>query len=95
MSLSFVLEDQAHAETVANFSDEASAIRKVRRLFATPWNEPPNLAPCMDWETCGREYDLLVYETSTSPWTLVIRRAALIVTAKGRELLLSDDGVEA
>lgn len=90
MTLRFVIEDQIHAEMVAEFDDEASAIQEVRRLFALPWDALPNRAPCGNSPTCGREYELQVFDTATTPWRLVRSQAALNVSAEGAELLISD-----
>jgi len=28
------------------------------------WNQPPNLAPCASWESCGRNYEVVEFDTS-------------------------------
>ena len=90
MTLKFVVEDQFHAEWVSQFDDEDAAFKEIQRLFVLPWNEPPNLCPCGSWETCGREYELVTYETAATPWRLISRRPVLNVSAKSSELLMPD-----
>ncbi|MDP3656877.1 MAG: hypothetical protein Q8R45_07935, partial [Brevundimonas sp.] len=81
MTTKFVVEDQFHAEWIAQFDDEGAAIKEVRRLFALPWDEEPNRCPCGSWETCGREYELLTYDATVTPWRLISRRPVLNVSA--------------
>jgi hypothetical protein len=90
MRLKFVLEDQTHSECAGEFDDETSVIAEVRRRFALPWNEEPNRAPCTSWKTCGRQYEVLVYDTDSTPWKLVGSRRALDVSAEGAALLIPE-----
>jgi hypothetical protein len=53
---SFWLHDYRHDETLGPFSSQEGAVAEAVRVAAIPWDEPPNLAPCVNWETCGREY---------------------------------------
>jgi hypothetical protein len=79
----FVIEDQSHAEQVGEFVSLQSAWEELQRLSGIPWDEPPNVAPCQSWQTCGRDYEIVEYETSDVPWLLVQRYAGLEVSAKG------------
>jgi hypothetical protein len=54
----------------------------LRRLAGLPWNEAPNLCPCMSWRTCGRRYHLVEYDTSSTPWRVIGNEALLEVSAK-------------
>ncbi len=42
-----------------------------------------HLAPCQSWRTCGRDYEIIEYETSSLPRTQVKHYAGLEVSAKG------------
>ena len=60
----FWLHDYLHDESLGPFSNRDEAIAEAVRVAAIPWNAPPNLAPCVDWETCGRDYAVVEYDTS-------------------------------
>jgi hypothetical protein len=79
----FVIEDQSHAEQLSEFTSLQDAWAELRRLSALPWDEQPNAAPCQSWRTCGRDYEILEYETFSTPWTLVRRFAGLAINANG------------
>lgn len=64
----FVIEDEAHGEPGAQFATKEAALVELRRLAKLPWDSPPNQAPCMSWETCGRCYMLVEYDERWSPW---------------------------
>lgn len=83
MTLRYWIEDDLHAELIAEHDTLASAIAELERLALVPWDEAPNLAPCQSWRTCGRKYEIVEYETSTAPWQKLRRLAALEVDAKG------------
>jgi hypothetical protein len=76
----FVIEDELHAEQIGQFSDQPEAIAELRRLADTRWDQSPNLAPCMNWESCGRHYVLIEYDASTTAWTEIDRVPALNVS---------------
>ena len=79
----FVVEDQSHVEPMGEFATLPDAWAELQRLSAIPWDEHPNLAPCQSWRTCGRDYEIIEYETASLPWTQVKRYAGLEVSAKG------------
>lgn len=79
----FVIEDEWHAEWIATFALRDDAIMELRRLAVLPWNAMPNLAPCTEWATCGRRYDIVEYDSSATPWREVSREALLDVGASG------------
>lgn len=83
MPRTFVVEDQSHAEPVGEFNTIAEAWAELNRLSLVPWDEPPNVAPCQSWRTCGREYEIIEYETSALPWIEMKRYAGLEISAKG------------
>lgn len=79
----FVVEDDLHAERVGQFGTREEAMAEVRRLANIPWDKPPNVAPCTDWKTCGRSYEIIEYDTSRKPWRELGREATLDVSAAG------------
>jgi hypothetical protein len=79
----FVIDDTSHAEAVGEFASLAEAVSELRRLAALPWDETPNVAPCMSWETCGRCYEIVEYEIDGQPWRELRRLAAFEVSSKG------------
>ncbi len=79
----FVVQDQDHSEQLGEFPSLQEAWAELDRLSVIPWDESPNLAPCLSWRTCGRDYEILEYERSSVPWILVRRIGGLQVSAKG------------
>jgi hypothetical protein len=59
----FVIEDEIHAEHHGHFGDA-----ELRRRAKIPWDEAPNVAPCMSWPTCERDYVILEFDDSSTPW---------------------------
>lgn len=83
ISRMFVVEDEWHAEHIGEFASRAEANAEVRRLAGLPWDQVPNLCPCMSWSTCGRRYHVAEYDVSSTPWRMVSDEALLDVSAKG------------
>lgn len=83
MPQTFVIEDESHASEHGEFSSLQSAWAELQRLSEIPWDSQPNAAPCQSWRTCGRDYQILEYETSYTPWSLVRRYVGLEVSANG------------
>ena len=79
----FVIEDERHAELQGEFATFDEAVAELRRRSTLPWDQAPNVAPCMSWKTCGRNYKIIEYEVSSSPWKEVQRQAMLKVSASG------------
>jgi len=77
----FVIEDNIHAEQDGQFASLAEAVAELGRRAAIPWDKPPNLAPCTSWRTCGREYFVLEFDSSQTPWKLLQRVPVLNVSA--------------
>ena len=82
MSNIFSIEDESHASLHGEFSTLQLAWAELQRFSEIPWDSPPNRAPCQSWQTCGRDYQIIEYDTSSVPWTLVRRYMGLEVTAK-------------
>lgn len=83
MTKIFVIEDRDHAELLGEFATLGDAWTELRRLSAIPWDKQPNVAPCQSWQTCGRDYEIVEYETTSDPWILVKRYSGLEVSAGG------------
>jgi len=83
MTAKFVIEDQRHAETISEHATLAEARHELEHLAQTRWDQPPNLAPCGSWQTCGREYEIVEYETGAHPWKVVSRAGGLEISAEG------------
>ena len=83
----FLIQDELHAEQQSGeFATLGAAIAELKRRAGIPWNEPPNVAPCTSWQTCGRNYEVIEYEPSSRH---ELRRIpALQVSSKGVEWLL-------
>jgi hypothetical protein len=84
----FVVEDEIHAEQLGKFSSFEAAISELRRFAAIAWDQHPNLAPCTSWQTCGREYEIIEYDTLSTPWIELRRVRVLNVSANRIEWLL-------
>lgn len=63
----FVIYDQLHADHVGEFAVKEEALAALRRLASGPWDQPLNVAPCMSWRTCGRQYQRVEQDDTTTP----------------------------
>jgi len=80
----FKIEDERHAEPLpGEFSSLAAAAVELRRLSTLPWDQVPNVAPCTNWRTCGRTYEVVEYDVSARPWKELNRVTAFEVGAEG------------
>lgn len=80
----FIIEDELHAEPQeGEFSSLTEALQELERRAALPWDKPPNAAPCTSWRTCGRNYEIVEYETSARPWKELRRISAMKIDAAG------------
>ena len=79
----FVIEDEAHAEPQGQFASFEKAIVELQRRAIVPWNQDPNRAPCTNWRSCGRKYEVIEYDDSHAPWREVQRMLVLEVSAAG------------
>lgn len=78
MATFFIVEDLRHAEAVGSFETRSEAIDEARRLASVPWDAEPNLAPCTQWRTCGREWEVV----EISNGQVISRFPVVTVTAK-------------
>jgi len=81
----FEIYDELHGETQSDHGSFEEALAELERLARIPWNEEPHRAPCMSWKTCGRSYELIEYDPSTSPATTVRHVLAVEISATGVE----------
>jgi hypothetical protein len=79
----WMIEDEAHAEPQGEFDSRDSALAELRRRALVPWDVAPNVAPCTAWQTCGRRYEIVEFDTAQSPWREVQRVHVLDVSADG------------
>ncbi len=79
----FVIEDEIHAELCGEFETFDSALAELRSRATVPWDSAPNQCPCQSWKTCGREYSIVQYDVSKSPWTVIARSIVLEISSKG------------
>lgn len=79
----FVIEDEIHADWHGQYANFEDAMIELRRRASIPWDQPPNVAPCTDWKTCGREYAIIEFDVSSSPWKQMRRVSVMEVTASG------------
>lgn len=81
----FVIEDEAHAELHGEYASLSEAIAELPRRAAIPWDQPPNVAPCASWRTCGRKYEVVEYDPAETPWRELNRIPTLEISARGVE----------
>jgi hypothetical protein len=80
----FRIEDERHAEPQeGQYQSLAEAVAELQRRALLPWYQPPNVAPCQNWRNCGRTYEIVEYDTSSTPWRELSRVPYLEVTATG------------
>lgn len=79
----FVIEDSNHTELQGEFASIDDALAELVRRSTIPWYEEPNRAPCGSWETCGRYYEMVEYDDSSTPWRLINQVFVLEITSTG------------
>jgi len=77
------IEDERHAEPQGEFASFQNAVAELKRRATIPWDEDPNRPPCMNWESCGRRYEVVEYDETHSPWKELRRVTVLEVCAVG------------
>src|ERR1700744_276834 len=77
------IEDEAHAELHGEYPTFEEAILELERRALVPWDQPPNVAPCTSWRTCGRRYMIVVYDDACTPWNAIERVPMLEISASG------------
>jgi hypothetical protein len=88
----FVIEDEQHAEPQpGEFSSIGDAVAELKRRAMLPWDQPPNVAPCTNWQTCRRTYEIIEYDTVPRPWEELRRIPYLEISSAGVRWLSSPD----
>jgi hypothetical protein len=77
------IEDEAHAELHGEYPTFEEAVLELERRALVPWDQPPNVAPCTSWRTCGRRYEIVVYDEARAPWNEIKRVPMLEISASG------------
>jgi hypothetical protein len=79
----FIIEDESHAEPQkVEFKTFEDAFCELERISKIPWNEIPNRCPCTNWKDCGRNYQIIEYDTMQTPWKELKRKNILTISAK-------------
>jgi len=79
----FIIEDEKHAAQFGQFASFDEAVAELKRRAEIPWDQSPNIAPCMNWESCGREYVVVEFDDSRTPWKELQRVSVLNISAAG------------
>ena len=84
MTRIFQIEDQTHAEPqVGNYKSYQDALSELKRRAQIPWNKKPNQCPCSSWKTCGRDFSIIEYDISSTPWKELSCQSILKISSKG------------
>jgi hypothetical protein len=78
-----IIADQIHAEEQGRYRNLSDALSELQRLSQIPWDQEPNKCPCMSWQTCSREYEIIEYDNSFNPWKETQRFGTLEISSKG------------
>ena len=81
----FIVEDESHAETFGEYISFSDALSELKKRSIIPWDLEPNRAPCQNWKTCGRTYEIIEYDNSVDPWKELKRVFVLEISANGIE----------
>ena len=84
----FTIEDEVHAEVQGEYTTFEEALLELKKRRQIRWDEKPNVCPCTSWKTCGREYEIVKYDTSTNPWKKLEGTLVLEISAKETKWLL-------
>lgn len=80
-----IIDDNIHCDLWFRFQTFEEAISELKRFAATAWDDPPNKAPCTQWQTCGREYIVMELDRSQKPAKVLRRITVLSVSAEGAQ----------
>ena len=79
----FIIEDEFHAERQeGQFPTFEDAIGELERISKIPWGEIPNRCPCTNWKDCVRNYQIIEYDTTQTPWLELNKKDILTITAQ-------------
>lgn len=77
------IQDNRHSERDGDFPTFEAAIGELRRRATIPWDQAPNRAPCKNWHKCGRDYEVVEFDTPDEPCTTPRRVPVLKIRADG------------
>lgn len=79
-----IIEDEIHAEPQkGEFKTYEEAIIELQKRSTIPRDEKPNRCPCTNWKDCKRQYQIIEYDTTETPWKELQCRDVLSISAKG------------
>lgn len=81
----YIVEDEMHAEQCGKFDTFEDAFLELKKRATIAWDKKPNLCPCTNWKNCGRNYEIVEFDNSISPWKELSRVPVLRISAKGIE----------
>jgi hypothetical protein len=88
----YAIYDDVHCQLGNEFATLAQSLAELDRLGGLSWNEPPNVAPCSDWASCGRRYRVIELSTDRSaPYSHVPVAPRLCVGYNGIRWLSTRD----
>lgn len=78
----YIIYDEFHAEFISEkFDSFASALLELQKISNTPFSQEPNRPPCAGWLKCKREYHIVEYDDSQTPWELLSDTDAVHISA--------------
>lgn len=88
----YAIYDDVHCEYGSEFATLAQSLAELDRLASLPWNEPPKVAPCSEWASCGRRYRVIAVSTDQgAPYSHVPVAPRLCVGHNGIRWLSKTD----
>lgn len=80
----FIIEDEIHAEIQSGeFDSYEDALTELKKRAKIPWDKKPNRCPCTNWKNCEKNYQIIEYDTTKTPWKELQRENVLKISAKG------------
>lgn len=80
----FIIEDKTHAEPQnGEFDSFVEAYKELEKRAKISWDKEPNRCPCSNWQDCERNYQIIEYDTTKTPWKEFQRWDILNISAKG------------
>lgn len=80
----FIIEDEIHAEPQnGEYKTFEEAYAELQKRAIIPWDEEPNRCPCTNWKNCERNYQIIEYDTTKTPWKELQRMDVLTISSKG------------
>ncbi len=79
----FILEDDFHAEYCGEFKTFEDALEELKLRSKILWDKIPNRCPCTSWKTCHRDYAIIEYDDSKTPWEELSKVFVLTISSSG------------